>query len=115
MPVLVYQAGLERTVKNVGEEKGNNITKTSPVNIFKCIYVSSTACPEGFHGLECQQKCQCLNGGRCHPVIGDCQCPSGWVGPLCNTSESFYCGQHPITINGNKKHVQSIPSVFRVR
>lgn len=92
-----------------------NITKTSPFNIFKLIYVSLSACPEGFHGFECQQKCQCLNGGRCHPVTGDCQCPSGRVGPLCNTSESFYCAQHPMTINGNKTHVQSIPFVFHVR
>lgn len=116
-PVLVYQAGLERTVKKVGKIAGYvlRIFKTTQFNMFECIYVSLTACPEGFHGFECQQKCQCLNGGRCRPVTGDCQCPSGWVGPLCNTSESFYCIEHPMTLNGNKKHVQSVPSLFRVR
>lgn len=43
----------------------------------------STACPDGFYGLECRQACDCLNGAHCDPVTGQCQCPPGWTGPRC--------------------------------
>lgn len=46
-----------------------------------------SACPQGFFGLDCQEKCLCLNGGSCDHVSGVCSCPAGWIGPFCNLSE----------------------------
>lgn len=47
----------------------------------------STACPDGFYGLECQQACHCLNGARCDHVTGQCHCAPGWEGPHCAQGE----------------------------
>lgn len=52
-----------------------------------CLHVSVSACPQGFYGLDCQEKCLCLNGGSCDHVSGVCSCPAGWIGPHCNLSE----------------------------
>uniref|UniRef100_A0A671PNQ7 Multiple epidermal growth factor-like domains protein 6 n=1 Tax=Sinocyclocheilus anshuiensis TaxID=1608454 RepID=A0A671PNQ7_9TELE len=72
-------------------------------------------CLNGTFGHDCSLTCEdCSNGGLCNIDRDGCDCPDGWTAIICNQS-SFYCGQHPITINSNKKHVQSIPSVFRVR
>ena len=54
-----------------------------------CLSVcSSTECPAPFWGYQCKQTCLCVNGGTCHHANGMCTCPPGWVGPLCNDSES---------------------------
>lgn len=46
-----------------------------------------SACPQGFFGLDCQEKCLCLNGGSCDHVTGVCSCPAGWIGAACDQSE----------------------------
>lgn len=51
------------------------------------LFVHVSACPRGFHGLDCQEKCLCLNGGSCGHISGHCSCPAGWIGPFCNLSE----------------------------
>ena len=40
-------------------------------------------CDEGQYGLGCAHQCQCLNGGDCHPVTGECHCAPGWRGEHC--------------------------------
>lgn len=49
--------------------------------------VSSTACPDGFYGIECREACECLNGASCDHVTGQCHCPPGWTGPRCGHSK----------------------------
>uniref|UniRef100_A0A8D3EBW1 Multiple EGF-like-domains 6b n=1 Tax=Scophthalmus maximus TaxID=52904 RepID=A0A8D3EBW1_SCOMX len=56
---------------------------TGRLNVCVCV----SACPQGFYGLDCQEKCLCLNGGSCDHVSGVCSCPAGWIGPFCNLSE----------------------------
>ncbi|KAK0133702.1 Multiple epidermal growth factor-like domains protein 6 [Merluccius polli] len=51
-----------------------------------CVFA---ACPQGFYGLDCQETCVCLNGGRCDHASGACSCLAGWIGPHCNRSESL--------------------------
>lgn len=41
-------------------------------------------CNPGFWGKNCNQICQCLNGGYCHPTKGDCICSWGVVNQLCS-------------------------------
>ncbi|GBM73344.1 hypothetical protein AVEN_116823-1, partial [Araneus ventricosus] len=32
------------------------------------------ACPSGTWGKGCSQQCTCLNGGKCLPTTGQCEC-----------------------------------------
>lgn len=59
--------------------------------VIVCVLLSlRVACPQGFYGLDCQQKCACMNGALCSHITGECSCPSGWIGPQCNQSEHIY-------------------------
>ncbi|XP_068202273.1 angiopoietin-1 receptor-like [Palaemon carinicauda] len=41
-------------------------------------------CEEGKYGGECQHACpKCKNGGECHSYTGECICPPGFTGNLC--------------------------------
>lgn len=51
------------------------------------MFLPVSGCPWGFYGLDCQEKCLCLNGGSCNHISGECSCPAGWIGPFCNLSE----------------------------
>lgn len=72
-------------------EKRERISLIRNPNSYVCSLLTSSvcvsACPQGFHGLDCQEKCLCLNGGTCDHVSGVCFCPAGWIGPFCNLSE----------------------------
>lgn len=42
------------------------------------------ACPAGKYGVLCKQDCPpCYNGGICHDTLGECICPSGFIGLNC--------------------------------
>lgn len=41
------------------------------------------ACPHGWFGEACAQRCQCPPGAACHHVTGECRCPRGFTGPGC--------------------------------
>eukprot|EP00057_Strongylocentrotus_purpuratus_P031007 XP_783327.2 PREDICTED: receptor-type tyrosine-protein phosphatase F [Strongylocentrotus purpuratus] len=44
-------------------------------------------CPAGFWGRGCDQDCpNCLNGGICDDVTGECVCPPGFTGQLCTNA-----------------------------
>lgn len=45
------------------------------------------ACPPGFYGRSCRQRCLCQNGGSCDPATGLCACPAGWTGLACELGE----------------------------
>lgn len=49
--------------------------------------VCLSACPAGFYGRNCQQRCLCQNGGTCDPATGACACPAGWTGLACELGE----------------------------
>ncbi|XP_068175975.1 tyrosine-protein kinase receptor Tie-1 isoform X2 [Antennarius striatus] len=43
-------------------------------------------CPSRKWGPYCDKDCpECLNGGVCHDVDGDCICPPGFMGTRCET------------------------------
>uniref|UniRef100_U3K4R9 Uncharacterized protein n=1 Tax=Ficedula albicollis TaxID=59894 RepID=U3K4R9_FICAL len=79
----------------------------------------STACPDGFYGLECReascqenrygqncsQTCQCFNNASCSHVSGLCLCTEGWTGPSCQQAcpAGFFgknCQQRCLCQNG---------------
>ncbi|XP_027146246.1 tyrosine-protein kinase receptor Tie-1 isoform X2 [Larimichthys crocea] len=44
-------------------------------------------CPSMKWGPSCDKDCpECLNGGVCHDVHGDCICPPGFMGTRCGTA-----------------------------
>ncbi|XP_038571204.1 tyrosine-protein kinase receptor Tie-1 isoform X2 [Micropterus salmoides] len=44
-------------------------------------------CPTKKWGPYCDKDCpECLNGGMCHDVDGDCICPPGFMGTRCETA-----------------------------
>ncbi|XP_054646609.1 tyrosine-protein kinase receptor Tie-1 isoform X2 [Dunckerocampus dactyliophorus] len=44
-------------------------------------------CPNKKWGPDCDTDCpECLNGGVCHDVDGDCICPPGFMGTRCETA-----------------------------
>lgn len=47
---------------------------------------SSSDCPNKKWGVNCDKDCsECLNGGMCHDIDGDCICPPGFMGMRCET------------------------------
>lgn len=47
-------------------------------------------CPIKKWGPYCDKDCpECLNGGVCHDVDGDCICPPGFMGTRCETGLYF--------------------------
>uniref|UniRef100_A0A7N6AT07 receptor protein-tyrosine kinase n=1 Tax=Anabas testudineus TaxID=64144 RepID=A0A7N6AT07_ANATE len=47
----------------------------------------SVDCPSKKWGPNCDKDCpECLNGGECHDVYGDCICPPGFMGTRCETA-----------------------------
>ncbi|XP_068232781.1 uncharacterized protein [Palaemon carinicauda] len=41
-------------------------------------------CEAGKYGVKCQNACpDCKNGGECHSYTGECICPPGFTGELC--------------------------------
>ncbi|XP_066278576.1 uncharacterized protein [Branchiostoma lanceolatum] len=44
-----------------------------------------TACPIGWFGRVCMERCQCSNGASCHSFNGACKCAPGWRGRNCTT------------------------------
>lgn len=115
VPVLVYQAGLERTVKNVGKISGYvlHMFKSSPFNPFKCIFNSMSW---GLSWFRVPAEVPVLEWWPLSPR--DWRLPvSLRLGraPLQHQWVILLQCKHPMTMNVNKEHVQSIPSLFRVR
>lgn len=42
-----------------------------------------TACPRGWFGEACAQRCLCPPNASCHHVTGECRCPPGFTGLSC--------------------------------
>lgn len=40
-------------------------------------------CPVGRYGQDCQESCDCANGGQCFHVDGACLCEAGFQGSRC--------------------------------
>lgn len=46
-------------------------------------------CLDDTFGNDCSLTCDdCSNGGKCNPWKTGCDCPDGWIGIICNQSES---------------------------
>ncbi|XP_026077519.1 multiple epidermal growth factor-like domains protein 6 isoform X2 [Carassius auratus] len=96
--VPVRLAGRERSVKNVSLFLHLTYINISHMCVCVCVCVCP-ACPQGFYGLDCQQKCVCMNGALCDHVRGECVCPPG-----CN--QSFYgpgCERRCQCLNGGAR------------
>lgn len=48
------------------------------------LHLLCSACEPGLFGAGCEERCQCVHGASCHHVTGQCQCPAGWRGKLCD-------------------------------
>ncbi|XP_067124638.1 receptor-type tyrosine-protein phosphatase mu-like isoform X3 [Centruroides vittatus] len=58
------------------------------------------ACPFGKFGASCNKDCPpCYNGGICHDMLGECVCPSGFIGANCETA----CGANFFGANCDKQ------------
>lgn len=44
-------------------------------------------CEAGRFGADCQQQCECENGGQCDRLTGRCSCAAGWIGERCERGE----------------------------
>lgn len=42
-------------------------------------------CPQGQHGADCRQRCECRHGGLCDRRMGHCLCQPGWTGQKCES------------------------------
>ena len=42
-----------------------------------------TECPPGKWGQNCQEHCDCRNGGTCDFATGVCRCTANWTGEKC--------------------------------
>lgn len=63
-----------------------------PPNPWLCCSLLSSACPPGWHGAGCLQRCICPGQTACDPVTGKCQCPKDGTGTSCELgrcSQSF--------------------------
>ena len=47
-----------------------------------------TACPEGYYGFKCENKCLCQNNSTCDNEFGYCDCLPGFQGKFCEEGNS---------------------------
>ncbi|KAM9324639.1 tyrosine-protein kinase receptor Tie-1 [Gastrophryne carolinensis] len=67
---------------NAGVYSAGLMGETPLANAFFRLIVRG--CPENKWGLACQKDClQCLNGGVCHDISGECICAPGFMGTRC--------------------------------
>ena len=45
--------------------------------------ITFPACPQGFYGPYCRDKCDCVNGAKCDARSGRCICKPGYGGEKC--------------------------------
>lgn len=66
-------------------------TSLSVIPHVTALLKSYLACPPGFFGLNCVDKCACGRNGRCDHVAGRClhdsECPAGKTGLGCLSSK----------------------------
>ena len=48
------------------------------------------ACPEGYYGFNCEDKCLCENNSTCNNEVGYCHCLTGFQGKFCEEGTSKY-------------------------
>ena len=46
------------------------------------IIFCNVGCFNGTFGIDCSERCFCMNGGTCDDVLG-CICVYGWTGTNC--------------------------------
>lgn len=55
--------------------------------VFLLVLHVYTECVTGRFGADCQQRCECENGGQCDRQTGRCSCSAGWIGERCERGE----------------------------
>ena len=70
----------ERQIEGEKERQGSD--QMYPSNISLCLF-SSSACPSGRYGPNCEQTCYCYGRSFCDHVTGSCICPDGYYGYGC--------------------------------
>lgn len=51
--------------------------------------VTPPVCLDDTFGNDCSLTCDdCSNGGKCNQWKSGCDCPDGWMGLICNQSET---------------------------
>ncbi|XP_077498600.1 phosphatidylinositol phosphatase PTPRQ-like [Amblyomma americanum] len=73
-------------VKHNGVYIANGPRVTSPGKNRAVFRVIVRSCRHGMYGIDCNNQCpDCKNGGVCHDTSGECICPPGFKGHLCET------------------------------
>ncbi len=67
------------------EHKTADFNLNSKINeMYKfCLNMCWPECPRGRYGADCREICDCKNNGTCERVTGECHCPPGYYGHLC--------------------------------
>lgn len=58
-------------------------TEASDLSVFYGAFSAVSECTAGRFGPDCQQECECENGGQCDKQTGRCVCGPGWIGQRC--------------------------------
>ena len=54
------------------------------------MYITISACPDGWYGQDCIHQCNCVNGASCDRKTGRCICSNGWRGIRCAQSKHHH-------------------------
>lgn len=67
-------------------------------------------CPVGTFGIQCAEICQCMNGGKCYHISGECLCEPGYTGVHCETR---LCAEVVYGLKCNKRCPCHLPNTYR--
>ncbi|KAH7971183.1 hypothetical protein HPB49_020005 [Dermacentor silvarum] len=80
---MAQRAGLQHN----GVYVANGMNTRSPGKNRAVFRVIVRTCAHGIYGPDCNFVCpECQNGGVCHDITGQCICPPGFRGQLCEAT-----------------------------
>ena len=81
----------------------DDILTFTHLHVCNCI----SACPQGFYGPYCRDKCDCVNGAKCDARSGRCICKPGYGGEKCE-KRTFYWYCSLLTISQLRYNQQCV-------